>query len=147
MDLVGRKLGMKGGAVVAGLFDEIAAIDSRLSKHPQLSETAESLMSALKATRTTTQWLLEHGKDQVAVLSGATPYLRQLSTLVGGYVLAESALLVLEATDIDVETVAAKVATARFFCEQLLPAVHGIGASITGDGALLMGFTHESLKR
>ena len=147
MDLVGRKLGMKGGAVVAGLFDEIAAIDSRLSKHSQLSETAESLMSALKATRTTTQWLLERGKDQVAVLSGATPYLRQLSTLVGGYVLAESALLVLEATDIDAETVAAKVATARFFCEQLLPAVHGIGASITGDGALLMGFTHESLKR
>jgi acyl-CoA dehydrogenase len=147
MDLVGRKLGMKGGAVVAGLFDEIAAIDSRLSKHPQLSETAESLMSALKATRTTTQWLLEHGKDQVTVLSGATPYLRQLSTLVGGYVLAESALLVLEATDIDVETVAAKVATARFFCEQLLPAVHGIGASITGDSDLLMSFTHESLKR
>jgi hypothetical protein len=70
-----------------------------------------------------------------------------LSTLVGGYVLAESALLVLEATDIDAATVAAKVATARFFCEQLLPAVHGIGASITGDGALLMGFTHESLKR
>jgi len=147
MDLVGRKLGMKGGAVVAGLFDEIAAIDSRLSKHSQLSETAESLMSALKATRTTTQWLLEHGKDQVAVLSGATPYLRQLSTLVGGYVLAESALLVLEATDIDAATVAAKVATARFFCEQLLPAVHGIGASITGDSDLLMSFTHESLKR
>ena len=129
------------------VYDEIAAIDSRLSKHSQLAESGESLMSALKATRTTTQWLLEHGKDQVAVLSGATPYLRQLSTLVGGYVLAESALLVLEATDIDAETVAAKVATARFFCEQLLPAVHGIGASITGDGALLMGFTHESLKR
>jgi alkylation response protein AidB-like acyl-CoA dehydrogenase len=147
MDLVGRKIGMKGGAVIAGLFDEIAAIDSRLAKHSQLAESGESLMSALKATRTTTQWLLEHGKDQVAVLSGATPYLRQLSTLVGGYVLAESALLVLEATDIDATTVAAKVATARFFCEQLLPAVHGIGASITGDSDLLMSFTHESLKR
>ena len=147
MDLVGRKIGMKGGAVIAGLFDEIAAIDSRLAKHSQLAESGESLMSALKATRTTTQWLLEHGKDQVAVLSGATPYLRQLSTLVGGYVLAESALLVLEATDIDAATVAAKVATARFFCEQLLPAVHGIGASITGDSDLLMSFTHESLKR
>ena len=145
MDLVGRKMGMKGGAVIAGLFDEIAAIDSRLAKHPQLAETAESLMSALKATRTTTQWLLERGKDQVAVLSGATPYLRQLSTLVGGYVMAESALLVLEATDIDAATVTAKVATARFFCEQLLPAVHGIGASITGDSALLMSFTHDVL--
>lgn len=145
MDLVGRKMGMKGGAVIAGLFDEIAAIDSRLAKFPQMAESAESLMSALKATRTTTQWLLERGKDQVAVLSGATPYLRQLSTLVGGYVMAESALLVLEATDIDAATVTAKVATARFFCEQLLPAVHGIGASITGDSALLMSFTHDVL--
>ena len=145
MDLVGRKMGMKGGAVIAGLFDEIAAIDSRLAQHPELTETAESLMSALKATRTTTQWLLERGKDQVAVLSGATPYLRQLSTLVGGYVMAESALLVLEATDIDAATVTAKVATARFFCEQLLPAVHGLGASITGDSALLMSFTHDVL--
>ena len=145
MDLVGRKMAMKGGAVIAGLFDEIAAIDSRLAQHPQLAETAESLMSALKATRTTTQWLLERGKDQVAVLSGATPYLRQLSTLVGGYVMAESALLVLEAKDIDAATVTAKVATARFFCEQLLPAVHGLGASITGDSELLMSFTHDIL--
>ena len=145
MDLVGRKLGMKGGAVVARLFDEIAELDSRLSQHAQLAESAESLNSALKATRATTQWLLEHAKNPVAALSGATPYLRQLSTLVGGYVMAESALIALDANDLDADTKAAKVATARFFCEQLLPAVHGLGASITGDSELLMSFTATSL--
>ena len=145
MDLVGRKLGMKGGAVVARLFDDIAELDSRLSQHAQLAESAESLNSALKATRATTQWLLEHAKNPVAALSGATPYLRQLSTLVGGYVMAESALIALDANDLDADTKAAKVATARFFCEQLLPAVHGLGASITGDSELLMSFTATSL--
>ena len=147
MDLVGRKLGLKGGAVIAGLFNDIAALDARLSQHPQLAETSESLNAALKTTRTSTQWLLENGKDPIASLSGATPYLRQLSTLVAGYVMAQSAVIALEATDLDIATQHAKVASARFFCEQLLPAVHGISPSIMGDGALLMSFDHDVLSR
>ncbi len=145
MDLVGRKLGMKGGAVISGLFDEIASLDSKLSAHAELAETAESLNSALKTTRTCTQWIMENSKNQVAVLSGATPYLRQLSTLVGGYVMAKSAVVALEATNLDDATRAAKVATARFFCEQLLPVVHGLSSSITGDSELLMTFDQAAL--
>jgi alkylation response protein AidB-like acyl-CoA dehydrogenase len=147
MDLVGRKIGLKGGAVIAGLFDDIAALDARLTKHAELSELAESLNSALKATRTSTQWILENSANQVAVLSGATPYLRQLSTLVGGYVMAQSAVIALEASDLDSATRAAKVASARFFCEQLLPSVHGLSPAITGDDALLMSFTEEMLSK
>jgi hypothetical protein len=145
MDLVGRKLGLKGGAVISGLFDDISSLDARLSRHPQLADSAQMLSSALTATRTSTLWLLENSKNQAALLSGATPYLRQLSTLVGGYVMAESALLALEATDLPTEAVEAKVATARFFCEQLLPAVLGLGAAVMGDSDLLMSFNHEVL--
>lgn len=147
MDLVGRKIGLKGGAVISGLFDGIASLDARLAKHAQLSELAESLNSALKATRTSTQWIMENGANQVAVLSGATPYLRQLSTLVAGYVMAQSAAIALEATDLDEATRSAKVASARFFCEQLLPSVHGLSPAITGDDALLMSFTEEMLSK
>lgn len=147
MDLVGRKLGMKGGAVIMGLFNEIAAIDARLAKHAQLSQSRDALASALQTTQGSTQWLMEHAKDPIAALSGATPYLRQLSTLVGGYVMAESALIALEATDLDADTVKAKVATARFFCEQLLPAVHGLAAAVTGESDLLMSFDAELLAK
>ena len=147
MDLVGRKIGLKGGAVITGLFDDIASLDARLAKHAQLSELAESLNSALKATRTSTQWIMENGANQVAVLSGATPYLRQLSTLVAGYVMAQSAAIALEASDLDEATRSAKVASARFFCEQLLPSVHGLSPAITGDDALLMSFTEEMLSK
>jgi hypothetical protein len=145
MDLVGRKLGLQGGAVISGLFDDISALDARLARYPQLADSAQMLTSALTATRTSTLWLLENSKNQAAMLSGATPYLRQLSTLVGGYVMAESALLALEATDLPTEAVEAKVATARFFCEQLLPAVHGLGAAVMGDSDLLMSFNHDAL--
>ena len=145
MDLVGRKIGLKNGAVISSLFDTIAAADSRLAQHEQLAHSRVALSSALGATKATTQWLLENSKDQVAVLAGATPYLRQLSVLVGGYVMAESALLALSATDLTTEVVAEKVATARFFCEQLLPQVHGLTGAVMGDSELLMSFSESLL--
>jgi hypothetical protein len=37
------------------------------------------------------------------------------------------------------------VNTGRFFCEQLLPAVHGLSGAVMGDDALLMSFDEQSL--
>lgn len=145
MDLVGRKIGLKGGAVIARLLDDIGALDSRLAVHSQLGPSRDALADALATTRKTTLWLLENTKNQVALLSGATPYLRQLSVLVGGYVMAKSAVIALESSEMESAMVQAKVSTARFFCEQLLPAVHGLSGSITGDTDLLMGFSHDVL--
>lgn len=145
MDLVGRKIGLKAGAVVSGLFDDIAAVDARLAAHPDLAQTRSELSAALAAVRGTTQWIMEHAGNPLDVLSGATPYLRQMSVLVGGYCMAESALIAREATDLPAEVVAAKVGTARFFCEQLLPQVHGLSGAVMGDSALLMSFGAESL--
>jgi alkylation response protein AidB-like acyl-CoA dehydrogenase len=144
MDLVGRKLGMKGGAVVLGLFDEMDAMHDKLLKHPELLASAAELKSAVTAVRGTTNWFFENATNQVAVLSGATPYLRQLSTLVGGYVMAKSAHIAMH-SDLSEAEKSAKVNTARFFCEQLLPAVHGLSGAVQGDDALLMSFTEEAL--
>ena len=144
MDLVGRKLGMKGGAVILGLFDEMDVIHDKMLKHPELVASAAELTAAINAVRGTTQWFFENTSNQVAVLSGATPYLRQLSTLVGGYVMAKSAHIAVH-SDLPAEEIAAKVNTGRFFCEQLLPAVHGLSGAIMGDDALLMSFTEQSL--
>ena len=144
MDLVGRKLGMKGGAVVLGLFDEMDSMHDKLLKHPELLASAAELKSAVTAVRGTTNWFFENATNQVAVLSGATPYLRQLSTLVGGYVMAKSAHIALH-SDLSDEEKSAKINTARFFCEQLLPAVHGLSGAVMGDDALLMSFTEEAL--
>ncbi|CAB4554673.1 unannotated protein [freshwater metagenome] len=144
MDLVGRKLPMKGGAVVMGLFDEIEALDVRLKKHPEFDGVARELRAALAAVRTTTKWLMENVAQQTAVLSAATPYLRQLSVLVGGFVMAESADDALH-SDLPADYVSAKVDSARFFCEQILPSVHGLSGAVMGDDALLMSFDQHRL--
>ena len=145
MDLVGRKIGLKGGAVIMSLFSDIESLDAELAKHDQLARSRSELSCALSATRETTQWIMQNAANQAAVLSGATPYLRQLSVLVGGYVMAKSAIIALEASDLDAETVAAKLGTARFFCEQILPSVHGISGSVMGDSELLMSFDADAL--
>jgi hypothetical protein len=48
-------------------------------------------------------------------------------------------------SDLSEEEKSAKMNTARFFCEQLLPAVHGLSGAVQGDDALLMSFTEEAL--
>ena len=144
MDLVGRKLGMKGGAVVLSLFDEMDQMEAKIAKHPELALSSAELKKAVAAVRESTQWIFENAANQTAVLSGATPYLRQLSTLVGGYVMAKSAHVAVHAEMPENEK-AARVASARFFCEQLLPAVHGLGGAVMGDDALLMSFDEKTL--
>ena len=144
MDLVGRKLGMKGGAVILSLLDDMDVMEQKIAKHPELAQSAVELKSAIQAVRGTTQWFFENATNQVAVLSGATPYLRQLSTLVGGYVMAKSAHIAVH-SEMPEKEKNAKIATARFFCEQLLPAVHGLSGAVMGDDNLLMSFSEESL--
>jgi len=147
MDLVGRKLGMRGGAVMGRLFDDIASLDAHLGKHEILSASRAALAGALAEVRATTDWIIQYAANPVAALSGATPYLRQVSLLVGGKVMAESALVALSDAAIDPLMAEARIGTARFFCEQLLPQVLGLGASVTGDAALLMSFDDAALAR
>ena len=145
MDLVGRKLGMKQGAVLMGLLADMRALDLSLARHSELAGVRSALSQALDTTERTTRWLLEHAQNPLDVLSGATPYLRLLSTVTGGYLMAQSGVIALEAVDLDSATREARVATSRFFCEQLLPAVHGLEAAVCGDSALLMSFDTKYL--
>jgi hypothetical protein len=145
MDLVGRKLGLKSGAVLMGLLSDMRALDSSLAKHSELAGVRAALTQAVDTTERTTQWLFQHAANPLDMLSGATPYLRLLSTTVGGYLMAQSGVIALEATDIDSATRQARIATSRFFCEQLLPAVHGLEAAVCGDSTLLMTFDSKYL--
>jgi alkylation response protein AidB-like acyl-CoA dehydrogenase len=145
MDLVGRKLGLEGGAVITAHLQRIADIDVELSKHEALAGIRTALATSLAAVRTSTEWLFAHAGSPVDALAGATPYLRQLSTVTGGYLMARTALVATEllASGEGSETpefLAAKVASARFFCEQLMPAADGLVAQVTAGADALMGF-------
>jgi alkylation response protein AidB-like acyl-CoA dehydrogenase len=147
IDLVGRKLPMRAGAVVAEHLDRIAALDAELARHPELAATRSALAANVAATRAATAWLVEHAANPVDVLAGATPYLQMMALTTAGYLMARSALVALAADDLDPAFVAAKVASARFFCEQLLPAGDGLLGSVTAGGDAVMAFDAATLAR
>ena len=137
IDLVGRKLGLQGGAVVKRHLDSIDSMVSKLSSYPALQGARAALAKTLAATREATEWLAKNGGNQLDLLAGATPYLRLISVLTGGYLLAESAVIAIDGSLAD-DVIAERVASARFFCEQLMPVADGLVPSITGDSELLM---------
>jgi hypothetical protein len=140
MDLVGRKLPMRGGGVVGDFLAEVAALDTELAAAgDDLDVVREQLAAALVVLKDTIAWLTEHGVADVRnALAGATPFLRMFSLLVGARYLAEAALAaradLLEGVG-DTEHLEARVVIARFYAENLLPAVAGLAPSVTAGFA------------
>ncbi len=154
MDLVGRKLPMRGGAVVGDLLDEIRALDGPLARAgDELAPIRTELARAVAVLADTTAWLLDQGRsDPLDALAGATPYLRMFSLVVGGWLMARQALAAHAAATAageggaaEVGHLAAKVVTARFYATQLLPAVAGLAGPVTAGHQDLFAVTAEEL--
>jgi 3-(methylsulfanyl)propanoyl-CoA dehydrogenase len=141
MDLVGRKLPMRGGGVVVDHLDRMSATaeELRASGDDDLVTVGEHLADGVEACREATAWLIDHGMaDPGDALAGATPYLELLGTVTGGWVLGLQALAARrEGADEPAAFLEAKVATARFYAENLLPSAAGLVPAVsTGNASL-----------
>ncbi|HSF86051.1 MAG TPA: acyl-CoA dehydrogenase family protein [Acidimicrobiia bacterium] len=133
IDLVLRKLPLDGGAVVHAYLAEIGALDAELAAGGEPLETIRTeLAEGVELLRNATDLLLarENPND---ILAGATPYLRLFGTVAGAYYMAREALVAVRALQGggDDGFLAAKLATARFYCEQLLPQAFGLVPAAT----------------
>jgi hypothetical protein len=108
-----------------------------------------NLTSALDGLEEASRWLLESmASDPNAVAAGATPYLRMFGMTVGGYLLAKGALAAAALADqpgADTPFLAGRVATARFFGEQILPQAPALLAAITAGAEPLYAIPPEQL--
>ena len=139
IDLVGRKLSMRKGDVVRELLLEINETASELHS-ADLEGIGRPLEDAVQDMQAATEWLIENGGASTDDgLAGATPYLRMFGTTVGGWLLAKSALQAKKqiGEGNDSEFLHAKMETATFFAEQLLPQVSGLlPAAVSGAHSL-----------
>ena len=147
IDLVGRKLPVRDGAVVAELLDSIEATADAL--HEDLAALREPLQVAVAAARECTVWLLANRGD--GALAGATPYLRLLATVVGAWLLVRSAEaaraeIVAGATGSEADALVAKQVTAEFFCRQLLPPAVALAQAVTGGSGILAVLSPAQLR-
>jgi alkylation response protein AidB-like acyl-CoA dehydrogenase len=133
IDLATRKLRIRDGGAVGDLIARVEALDVELGQAGEpLAKIRRSLSTACEAVRRSTGWLLQRhaDRDTAAVLAGASPYLEQWGLLAGGWVLARQALASLSASQSD-PYLAAKLATARFYFEQILPAASSLAGAVT----------------
>lgn len=127
-DLVGRKLGMAGGDLVRSLIDDIA---HGAADFPELQQLAG-------ACRAVTDWMVTANTGDR--LAGSYPYLTMLATATCGWLMAiqhKAARAALDEGSGDRAFLEAKIASTRFYLQQIVPAATGLAASaLAGDAAL-----------
>ena len=140
IDLVLRKLPMGGGEVVTRLITTMTEVLDQMSAHRDLGSFRDRLTTSLQGLAQTSEWMGERlaaGEVEPA-LAGATPYLRQFGTVLGGWLMAVSAVAAkVGPADFEPDFLAEKVNTARFYGEHLLPQADGLIATIIGGADLL----------
>ena len=145
-DLLFRKLMRDQGATAKVIFGEVYATAKALgaSGKPELQAIGQRLGVALKAWTEATEWLAANAKtDLSGVLTAAVPYLHLAVTVCGGWFMGKAALAAagyLDKGEGDLAFYRAKIATARFYADQMLPQATSYGETVrAGDAALAGG--------
>jgi hypothetical protein len=103
------------------------ALAGELKKEPgeDLATICSGVTAAADALEDATKWVAgTAAKDLVNALAGSVPFLRLAGTALGGWLLAKSALVAqrkLAGRDGDPAFLEAKLVTARFYAEVILP--------------------------
>jgi hypothetical protein len=130
-DLVGRKLGLEGGAVLRRLLADIHAEAGDESALTGLVDDCEKV----------TGQLLAAGQDDR--LAASYPFLTMLSVAVCGWLMARQAAA-LETWDGDPAFKAMKQAAARFSLDQIVPEARGLTAAATASAEVLYSISEEA---
>ncbi|MCX7360601.1 MAG: acyl-CoA dehydrogenase [Alphaproteobacteria bacterium] len=126
-DLVGRKVAKDGGETMLGLVAEMRALAGELKAAPgdDMEAIRDGVLASAEALEEATIWVAQSVKAElVTALAGSGPFLRLAGTALGGWLLARSALVAqnrLATRDGDPAFMEAKLITARFYAEVILP--------------------------
>jgi hypothetical protein len=136
-DLVGRKTVRDGGATAKVLSQKIAETETALSANG--SADAKAVLKQLSAARTAfdevVTYIVANAKTDVkAVYAGSFAYLRLCGLVLGGWQMARALLAAEGLKASDPAFYEAKIATARFFAENLMPQAQALVTSILEGG-------------
>ncbi|MGF6641883.1 acyl-CoA dehydrogenase [Paraburkholderia sp. GAS82] len=142
-DLIGRKTLRDGGAVAKSLLDGIAQTVEALgsqqgaafeSMRRQLAQGHRALTAAVEFVVANTK------RDPNAVFAGSVPYLKLAGIVLGGWQMARALLVAAEKRTEDPSFYGAKIATAQFYAEHVLPQAAALEVAIVsakGDEGVL----------
>jgi hypothetical protein len=111
-----------------------------MNAYEELAAFGEELSRAIRGLAESSAWLGERlaTGDIQSALAGASPYLRQFGMVLGGWLMGKAVLAALAAPpDVKPEFATEKVATARFYGEQILPQANGLVPAVKGGADIL----------
>ena len=150
-DLVGRKVAKDGGETMLALVTEMRALAEEMKAAPgdDLAVIRASVLASADALEDATRWVAQSVKaDLVTALAGSVPFLRLAGTALGGWLLARGALVAqtrLATRDGDPAFLEAKLITARFYAEVILPPALAQLGPLKAAGRTVFALTEAQL--
>ena len=142
-DLIGRKIARDGGTTVRALIGEMRDAAGALARGDEsLKAIGKALADGVNAVETAVGYIVEnYGSELKAVHVGAVPFLKLLGIVAGGWQMARAARIAsqrLAAGEGDAGFYRAKVVTARFYADHVLPQAAALAHTVTaGSSAAL----------
>jgi acyl-CoA dehydrogenase len=136
-DLVGRKTVRDSGATAQVLIRKIQQTEKDLASASSADAKAvlKQLTPAREAFEASVSYILTNAKAEVkAVYAGSYAYLRLCGLVLGAWQMARALLAAEVLRSSDSSFYDAKIATARFFAENLLPQAQALATSIMESG-------------
>jgi len=142
-DLVGRKVLADSGLGMQRLLSEIAEFDASLAScGPDLESIRKAVATGHQRLEEVTNWLLSKAQDEPAVVYlAAFDYLMLAGTVIGAWQMGRAAEIAhrkLTTTDSAAGFYTAKIITARFYAEEILPRSAGYLEAATSDSSSAM---------
>ncbi len=129
LDLVGRKLPLHHGRLLRRFFHP--AVGRATAPQPaELAGVAGPVAEALTHLQETTIWLGAIGRDREQAAAAATDYLRLFALTAFGDLWLRMAAACLEPATGDAAFATAKLATARFFADRILPETAALARAV-----------------
>lgn len=148
MDLVGRKLAQKNGRAVQAFFQMVAIEVAEAKGDAAAADLAGRLEKALGELQAATMWFVGHGlKNPNHVGAGAVAYMHLMGLVAVGLMwlrMARAAARLKAAGEGDAGFLEAKLVTARFFGERMLPDAGALRRKIEGGADSLMALPEEA---
>ena len=148
LDLVGRKLAQNGGRGVQALFKMVADEAAAAKADPALEDYATRLEKSLGDLQASTMWLMQNGlanPDNAG--AGSTAYMHQMGIVILGLMwlrMARAAQGALTAGTDEKAFMEAKLMTARFFSERIMPDTGALRRKLEAGSDVIMAMPVEA---
>jgi len=150
MDLVGRKLAQNGGRAVQALFKVVTEEIAAAKGDEKLADFAGRLEKALGDLQASTMWFMANGmQNPNHVGAGAHSYMHLMGIVATGLMwlrMATAAQKALANGGGDTKFLEAKLVTARFFAERVMPDTGALRRKIEGGADAIMALDPEMFR-